>query len=37
LSDLRRHLPSDTPAIDEAERKQRLLARFRGAQFRKKW
>jgi hypothetical protein len=37
LADLRGHLPEDTPIIDEAERKHRLLERFRGAQFRKKW
>lgn len=37
LSELRQHIPADTPKIDEAERKRRLLERFRGAQFRKKW
>jgi hypothetical protein len=37
LSELRDHIPADTPVITEAERKERLLARFRGAQFRRKW
>lgn len=37
LADLRDHIPADTPVIDEATRKERLLERFRGAQFRKKW
>ncbi len=37
LAELRQHLPADTPVIDEAERKCRLLERFRGAQFRRKW
>lgn len=37
LADLRSHLPADTLHVDEAERKRRLLERFRGAQFRKKW
>lgn len=37
LSELRDHLPAQTPAIDEGERKRRLLERFRGAQFRRKW
>ena len=37
LADLRKRLPVDTPVIDQAERKRRLLERFRGAQFRRKW
>ncbi|MBB5705075.1 hypothetical protein [Sphingopyxis panaciterrulae] len=37
LSDLRDHLPSDTPRIDRAARRESLRARFRGAQFRRKW
>ncbi|MBB4615430.1 hypothetical protein [Novosphingobium taihuense] len=37
LSELRDHLPTGTPVVDEATRKERLLERFRGAQFRKKW
>lgn len=37
LSQLRANLPADTPVINEAERKKRLLERFRGAQFRRKW
>ena len=37
LDALRGHVPADTPTIDEAERKRRLLERFRGAQFRRKW
>ncbi len=37
LKDLAGHIPADTLIIDEAERKRRLLDRFRGAQFRKKW
>ncbi|HMO75634.1 MAG TPA: hypothetical protein PKD99_13335 [Sphingopyxis sp.] len=37
LSDLRDHLPADTPHIDRAARRESLLARFRGAQFRRKW
>ena len=37
LADLPRHIPADTPVIDQAERKRRLLERFRGAQFRRKW
>ncbi len=37
LADLRSHLPADTPVINEEERKRRLLERFRGAQFRRKW
>ncbi len=37
LSALRKHIPADTPAIEEAERKRRLLARFKGAQLRTKW
>lgn len=37
LADVRAHLPADTPAIDAAARKESLLARFRGAQFRRKW
>jgi hypothetical protein len=37
LADIRAHLPPDTPTIGEAERKERLLERFRGAQFRRKW
>jgi hypothetical protein len=37
LADLPKHIPADTQMIDEAERKHRLLARFRGAQFRRKW
>lgn len=37
LGALRSQLPPETPVIDEAERKRRLLDRFRGAQFRRKW
>jgi hypothetical protein len=37
LRDLKDHLPTDTKVSDEDERKRRLLERFRGAQFRKKW
>jgi hypothetical protein len=37
LRDLKDHMPADTKVIDEDERKRRLLERFRGAQFRKKW
>jgi len=37
MADLRAHLPSDTPLISEEQRKERLLARFRGAQIRRKW
>jgi hypothetical protein len=37
FSDLRAHLPGDTPVISTDERKERLLARFRGAQTRRKW
>ena len=37
LSELRKHVPADTVVIDESERKRRLLERFRGAQFRRKW
>ena len=37
LAELRDHIPADTPVIDEATRKHRLLERFRGAQFRRKW
>jgi hypothetical protein len=37
LAELRDHLPPDTPSISEAQRKERLLARFRGAQIRRKW
>ena len=37
LADLRQHIPPETPVIDEAARKERLLERFRGAQYRRKW
>jgi hypothetical protein len=37
LKDLAGHIPADTQIIDDAERKRRLLDRFRGAQFRRKW
>jgi hypothetical protein len=36
-AEIRRHLPADTPHVDRAARKESLLARFRGAQFRRKW
>lgn len=37
LAALRGHLPADTPHVDHAARRESLLARFRGAQFRRKW
>ncbi|MBV9842748.1 MAG: DUF1214 domain-containing protein [Sphingomonadaceae bacterium] len=37
FSEIRDHLPADTPHVDKAARKESLLARFRGAQFRRKW
>lgn len=37
LAELRDHLPADTPHIDRAARRETLLARFRGAQYRRKW
>jgi len=37
LARLRDELPADTPRVDAAARKQSLRARFRGAQFRRKW
>jgi hypothetical protein len=36
-ANLRDELPADTPVITEAERKETLRARFRGAQMRRKW
>jgi hypothetical protein len=37
LAALHDNLPADTQSIDEAERKERLQVRFRGAQMRRKW
>ena len=37
LSELRDHLPPHTPQVDRAARRESLRARFRGAQFRRKW
>ncbi|MEZ5708300.1 MAG: DUF1214 domain-containing protein [Blastomonas sp.] len=37
LPELRDHLPADTPHVDRPARREQLLARFRGAQFRRKW
>jgi hypothetical protein len=37
LTELRKHVPPDTPTISSEQRKEALLARFRGAQFRRKW
>ena len=37
LAELRDHLPADTPRIDHEARRESLRARFRGAQWRRKW
>ena len=37
LAELRNHLPADTPHIDHEARRESLRARFRGAQWRRKW
>jgi Protein of unknown function (DUF1214) len=37
LSELGDHLPADTRRVSASERKEILLARFRGAQLRRKW
>ena len=37
LADLRGHIPADTPAVSPAEREQRLRARARSAQLRRRW
>ncbi|MBV9994577.1 MAG: hypothetical protein JO127_05130 [Caulobacteraceae bacterium] len=37
LAELDRRLPADTPRLSPQARKESLLARFRGAQFRRKW
>ncbi|MBV9510143.1 MAG: DUF1214 domain-containing protein, partial [Caulobacteraceae bacterium] len=37
LAELDRHLPAGSPRISPEARKESLLARFRGAQFRRKW
>ena len=37
LAELRDHLPVDTPRIDHEARRESLRARFRGAQWRRKW
>jgi hypothetical protein len=37
LEDLRSYLPSDTPTVTPQQRREALLRRARGAQFRRKW
>lgn len=37
FSEVRKHLPADTPHITPAERRERLLARNEAAQFRRLW
>lgn len=37
LAELRNHLPSDTPQVNQAEREQSIRDRARGAQLRRRW
>lgn len=37
LAEVRQHLPLDTPSFTVEQRRQQLLKRWRGAQFRRKW
>lgn len=37
LAELRRHIPTDTPLIDAADRERRLRQRARSAQLRRRW
>jgi hypothetical protein len=37
LSELRNHLPSDTPVVTPAERAEELATRVRAAQRRRRW